>query len=420
METWKKNLYIVFFAEMVAITGIAFVTPFLPLYIKELGITNVEQAAHWSGWLVSAPALAVVIISPVWGSLADRYGRKPMIVRAFFGGAIAIFLMSMVVNVQQLLFLRLLQGALSGTIAACNSLIAASSPAKKMGSSLGLLQTGIFVGIFFGPLIGGVSADIFGFQNAFKITAALLFFSGTFILFFVQENFVPCPTKKIKIPFKKRIALISNYKPLLIIFTLLFLFQFSTKAIMPILPLFVDTLMPDPTKVSTITGLMFALTGLTAAISSVNLGKLFENRPNLIILIVSLIASGIFFFAQGLTTSIRQLAMLRLCLGFCYGGIIPIANTIISLITPSKNRGKIFGFANSVTFLGTILGPLIGGFVVGFFHNTSYVFFLTGIILLCAGTILPVVLRNIEMPILQQEKTPQEASHNESFSAHFK
>jgi len=416
METWKKNLYIVFFAEMVAITGIAFVTPFLPLYIKELGITNIDQVARWSGWLVSAPALAVVIISPLWGSLADRYGRKPMIVRAFFGGAVAIFLMSMVVNVQQLLFLRLLQGALSGTIAACNSLIAASSPARKMGSSLGLLQTGIFVGIFFGPLIGGISADIFGFQNAFKITAALLFFSGTCILFFVKENFVFCPTKKIKIPFKKRIALLSNFKPLLIIFALLFLFQFSTKAIMPILPLFVDTLMSDSTKVSTVTGLMFALTGLTAAISAVNLGKLFENKPNLSILIISLIISGICFFFQGLTKSIGQLAFLRLCLGFCYGGIIPISNTIISLITPSKNRGKMFGFANSVTFLGTIFGPLIGGLVVTFFHNTSSVFFLTGFILLCAGVVLPVVLRNIEMPILQEEKSPQKISQKESLS----
>jgi len=420
MKIWEKNLYIVFFAEMIAITGIAFVVPFLPLYIKELGVTDIDQVARWSGWLISAPALAVVIISPFWGSLADRFGRKPMIVRAFLGGATTIFLMSMVSSVQQLLFLRLLQGALSGTIAACNSLIAASSPAKKMGSSLGLLQTGVFVGTFFGPLLGGVSADIFGFQNAFKITAALLFFSAAFILFFVKENFVPCPTKKINIPFKKKIALIFSYKQLLVMFILLFLFQFTTRAITPILSLFVDTMLYNQGNVSTITGLMFALTGLTAAISAVNLGKLFENKPNLTILVVSLISAGILFFAQGLTTTIRQLAVIRFCLGFCYGGIIPIANTIISLLTPSQNRGKVFGVATSITFMGTILGPLIGSLVITVFHGISYVFFLTGIMLFLAGVILPVVLKNSEMHFLQQDKEPQKTSHRESFSIHYK
>ena len=94
MKIWKKNLYVVFFAEMIAITGMAFVIPFLPFYVKKLGITNIEQAARWSGWLMAAPALAMIIVSPIWGSLADRVGRKPMIERAMFGGAISIFMMS--------------------------------------------------------------------------------------------------------------------------------------------------------------------------------------------------------------------------------------------------------------------------------------------------------------------------------------
>lgn len=135
METWKKNLYVVFFAEMIGITGIAFVIPFLPFYVKELGITNTEQAARWSGWLMGAPSLVMVIISPLWGILADRFGRKPMIERAMFGGAITIFLMAWATNVYQLLILRLLQGALTGTIAACTALVSASSPSYPIRRS---------------------------------------------------------------------------------------------------------------------------------------------------------------------------------------------------------------------------------------------------------------------------------------------
>lgn len=191
MKTWKKNLYVVFFAEMIAITGMAFVIPFLPFYVKELGITNMEQAARWSGWLMAAPALAMIIVSPIWGSLADRVGRKPMIERAMFGGAISIFMMAWATNVYQLLILRIIQGTLTGTIAACTALVSASSPSRKIGFSLGLLQTGFFLGNFLGPLLGGILADILGFKNSFRITAALLFIAGWLIFFLVEEKFTP-------------------------------------------------------------------------------------------------------------------------------------------------------------------------------------------------------------------------------------
>jgi len=207
MEKWKKNLYVVFFAEMIAITGMAFVVPFLPFYVKELGITDANLVAQWSGWLMGAPALVMVIVSPLWGFLADRVGRKPMVERALFGSSIVIFLMSWAGNIYQLLFLRLLQGLLTGTIAACTALISTSSPSKKMGFSLGLLQTGVFLGFFLGPLLGGISADIFGFRNSFRITSALLFISGWLIFFLVEEKFTPSNTKKNTVLILRKIPL---------------------------------------------------------------------------------------------------------------------------------------------------------------------------------------------------------------------
>jgi DHA1 family multidrug resistance protein-like MFS transporter len=397
MEKWKKNLYVVFFAEMIAITGMAFVVPFLPFYVKELGITDANLVAQWSGWLMGAPALVMVIISPFWGFLADRVGRKPMVERALFGSSIVIFLMAWAGNIYQLLFLRLLQGLLTGTIAACTALISTSSPSKKMGFSLGLLQTGVFLGIFLGPLLGGISADIFGFRNSFRITSALLFISGWLIFFLVEEKFTPSNTKKNIIPFKKMMALIFNHKQLLVMFIILFLVQFSIKTISPILALFVETIVSDPKNISTLTGLMFALTGLTAAFSAINIGKLIEKKPGIStpLLMVSLIGTGFFFLPQGFVTNIMQLALLRLCLGLFYGAIIPITNTIISLSTPSQHRGKAFGLANSNTFLGAFLGPITGGFLMATF-NISVVFVFTASILLLAGSVLPIVLKKIE------------------------
>lgn len=395
MKIWKKNLYVVFFAEMIAITGMAFVIPFLPFYVKELGITNMEQAARWSGWLMAAPALAMIIVSPIWGSLADRVGRKPMIERAMFGGAISIFLMAWATNVYQLLILRIIQGTLTGTIAACTALVSASSPSRKIGFSLGLLQTGFFLGTFLGPLLGGILADVLGFQNSFRITAALLFIAGWLIFFLVEEKFTPPIKKKYAISFNKRIALLFKNRQLCIMFFILFLVQFSVKIISPIFPLFVETIISNQKIVSTLTGLMFAITGLMSAFSSINIGKLIEKKPSNFLLTVSLLGTGLFFLPQGFVSNITQLALLRIGLGLFYGAIIPIVNTNISLSTPSQNRAEIFGIANSTTIFGNILGPISGGFIMITFGLPA-VFVFTGGLLLLAGLALPATIKQTE------------------------
>jgi MFS transporter, DHA1 family, multidrug resistance protein len=225
----------------------------------------------------------------------------------------------------------------------------------------------------------------------------------------VKEKFVPFPTERNPLTFKKKLAFISNHKTLLVMFSLLFLFQLSIKAITPILSLFIENLVSNPNIVSSVTGLMFALTGITAAISAVVMGNFFEKNPSIYILIIGFIGAGVFFFPQGIVTSIKQLAVLRFCLGLFYGAIIPIANTIISLSTPARNRGKVFGISNSITFLGQILGPIIGGLVMTFFDIPS-VFFVTGSILLLTGLVLPIVIRNTEMPFFKRNIDSREDS----------
>lgn len=395
MKIWKKNLYVVFFAEMIAITGMAFVIPFLPFYVKELGITNIEQAARWSGWLMAAPALVLIIVSPIWGSLADRVGRKPMIVRAMFGGAICIFMMALATNVYQLLIIRIIQGTLAGTISACTALVSASSPSKKMGYSLGLLQTGFFLGTFLGPLLGGILADVLGFQNSFRITAALLFIAGWLIIFLVEEKFTPSTRKKQTIPFKKRIALFLNNRQLFIMFFILFLVQFSVKIVIPIFPLFVETIISNPKIVYSFTGLMFAITGLMSAFSSINIGKLIKKKPSNSLLAISLLGTGFFFLLHAFVTTTTQLILLRVGLGLFYGAIIPIANTIIGLSTPPQDRGKVFGIASSTTFIGNVLGPISGGFIMIAFSLPA-VFIFTGSILFLSGLILPAIIKQTE------------------------
>lgn len=176
-----------------AIAGFSVVFPFLPYYVQALGITEPGQVALWSGVIIAVQALTKTIFAPIWGSLADRYGRKLMIERATFRGAVVLALMGFVLNVEQLAALRAIQGTLTGTVAAAMTLVASSTPRERSRYAMGLLQTAVWIGSSVGPLIGGVVADALGYRAAFWVTGVLLFISGLTVWLFVKEDLTPPP-----------------------------------------------------------------------------------------------------------------------------------------------------------------------------------------------------------------------------------
>ena len=191
MLPWRRNLYIMFAVQLVSMSGFSLVFPFLPLYIKQLGISTGGSTEFWSGLVFSAQPLTMMISAPIWGAVADRFGRKLMLARAMFGGAVLLAAMGFAQSAEQLALLRALQGLVTGTIPAANALVAASAPREHCGEALGLLQTGAWVGVAVGPLLGGVIGDAVGFRESFWITGILLALSGAAVLLWVEEDFHP-------------------------------------------------------------------------------------------------------------------------------------------------------------------------------------------------------------------------------------
>jgi len=146
-----------------------FVLPFLALYLKELHVESERAVVLWSGALVSGTAIALALASPVWGVLADRRGRRVMVLRAMLIGGVLIALMGLVQNVEQFLVLRILQGAFTGTVAASTALVATIVPRDRLASSMGLLQTSVYVGIAGGPTLGGLIAELVGIRGTFVV-----------------------------------------------------------------------------------------------------------------------------------------------------------------------------------------------------------------------------------------------------------
>ncbi|MFL0266922.1 multidrug efflux MFS transporter [Candidatus Clostridium radicumherbarum] len=379
MKLWKRNLIVCWFGMFVSGIGMSQIAPVMPLYIKQLGITNTASVAELSGIAFGITYIISAIFSPIWGNAADKYGRKPMLLRASLGMAIVIFCMGLAPNVYVLIGLRLLQGAITGYSTACATLIATQTDKENAGYALGTLSTASIAGSLLGPTIGGLIEDSFGLQPVFFITGALLLVAFITTLIFVKEAFV----RETKKPLSAREVWNSvPEKSLTIVLSVtFFVITLALYTIEPIITVYVSQLSKNTSHIALISGLAFSASGLANIIAAPNLGKLSDKVGPHKVILVSLVAAGLIYIPQAFVQNPWQLMGLRFLLGLTLGGLNPSVNTLVKKITPTSITGRIFGFTISAGYLGIFGGSVLGGQVAARF-GISYVFFITSALLL--------------------------------------
>ena len=378
MEFWKKNLLVCWFGCFATAAGLSQIAPVLPLYIEHLGVENIEEIEQWSGIAFGVTFIVMAIASPIWGQAADRYGRKPMLLRASLGMAIVITCMGFVQNVYQLVGLRLIQGAVSGFVSAAITLIAIQVPKERAGWALGTLSTGAVGGMLLGPLIGGYLAETWGFRSVFYATGTLLMIAFMASLLFVQEEFQP--PKKNVLSFREVWSLIPNPRIMITMFVTTFILQLALLSIEPIITVFI-TQLHVTTHIALISGMVFAASGLANMLAAPQLGKISDKIGPHKVILVALIVAGLLFIPQAFVKNPWQLMGLRFLLGIAAAGLLPSINTLIMRNTPKSITGRSFGYNQSAQFLGSFGGSLLGGHTAAAF-GIHYVFFVTGFLLL--------------------------------------
>jgi DHA1 family multidrug resistance protein-like MFS transporter len=361
---WRSTLFVMFIAQLLSIVGFAFVLPFIPFYIREIGVTDEKMVPIWAGILMAASSLTMTIFAPIWGWLSDRYGRKIMVERAMFAGAIITMAMGMIGNVYQLLFLRLLSGVFTGTISASIALVSSVLPGTRLGFGLGLMQVAVFFGMSLGPWIGGMIADIVGYRLTFIAGGAILLLGGILVMIGAKEKFIrPSAVSLKRSGSMKTLFALPGFVSLTVVF---FLFHFSINIAIPIIPLFIEQVGNLKTRVASMTGLLLAVTGATASISAAAIGYLSDRRGHKPVLIVNLFISSILWTAHALARNISQLLVIRILFGFAVGGNLPTMNALVGKLTPKESYGKAYGVMASMTSLGMTLGPLAGGIMASY------------------------------------------------------
>ena len=378
---WKRNLTIAWLGCFLTGAAFSLVMPFLPLYVEQLGVTGHSELNLWSGIVFSITFLFSAIASPFWGGLADRKGRKIMLLRSALGMAIVMLLMGLAQNIWQFLVLRALLGVLGGFVPNANALIATQVPRNKSGWALGTLSTGGVSGALLGPLAGGLLADSYGLRPVFFITATVLFLCFVLTLLLIREQFTPV-NKKEMLHAREVISSLKNPKLVLSLFVTTLIIQVATGSIAPILTLYVRDLAGNVSNIAFISGMIASVPGVAALLSAPRLGKLGDRIGPEKILITALILSVLLLIPMSFVQTPLQLGILRFLLGAADGALLPAVQTLLVYNASNQIAGRVFSYNQSFRDIGNVTGPLIGS-AVSASYGFRAVFCITAAVVLC-------------------------------------
>ena len=369
--SWKDNLRIAWLGSFLTGACISLVVPFMPIFVEQLGVEP-SQVTFYSGLAISVSAISAACVSPLWGILADRYGRKPMMIRAGLAMTITMGGLAFVPNVYWLLALRLLNGVFTGFVPNATALIASQVPKDKSGYALGTLSSGVVAGTLTGPFVGGMIAEVFGIRNVFLMVGGFLFLAAILTIFFIKEDFQPVPKEK-ALPTKELFTSVKYPYLLFNLFATSFVIQVAAQSVGPILALYIRDL-GQKENLLFVSGLIVSSMGLSSMMSSGVMGRLGDKVGNHRLLIVAQAYSALIYLLCANASTPLELGIYRFLFGLGTGALVPGINALLSRMTPKAGISRVFAFNQVFFYLGGVIGPLAGSVVAEKFgyHSVFY------------------------------------------------
>ncbi|MGE0415861.1 MAG: MFS transporter [Acetobacteraceae bacterium] len=361
---WQRSLWAMVAVQFVMSISFNIVAPIMPLFLPDLGVTSSAAVKMWAGVLAAATSCIAVFAAPIWGGLADRHGRKLMVLRSTLGIGIFTFLMGVAQGPWQMLALRGGMGLLAGYNSAATVLVASQVPEGRLGYAMGWMSTGTLVGSLVGPVIGGGIADLTGsYRLPFFFGGVIC--CGAFLatLFLVPERFTPPETTRRKASLLSGIAVVARSKALLSLVLLMLMGQFSTFAVQPIITLYVQDMLGPRPDIATLGGLAFSVTGIAGILAVPILSRRSDRIGYRTTLLICLAGAALFTVPQAIPMGYPAFVAARFGLGLFIGGVLPAANALIGKMTDPAQRGTTYGLISSAYFVGNTLGPITGGAV---------------------------------------------------------
>jgi len=357
LEPWRCNQLVTAAVVFVVFTGFAFVLPFLPLYVRELGVHDPRDAALWAGVLIGIAPLFAGLLAPVWGRLAERHGHKRMAARALLSYVVLLVLSALVTEVWQLLLLRAGIGLFGGIGPLGLAMATASAPREQTGRAVGLIQSAQILAAAVGPFLGGLLAHAIGIRRTFLVTALLCGAALWLLVKYYAEGERTLAAAPARTGFGA-VLRIAGVGPLLVV---LLLVNFIGRSFTPILPHHLLGLGVPAGRLALETGVLISAYSVAATVSATVLGRAAQRYNPRGLLVASLLGGMLTVLPMAVAPSFDAMLLLGVLLGLASGGALTLCYTIGGLLVPAERRPTAFGFFSAAALFGGAVSPSIAG-----------------------------------------------------------
>ena len=360
---WRRNLFAVTATSFMGYTGFTIAMPFLPMFIGQLGVSDVGRVALWTGFSLGITPALTALLSPVWGRLADRFGRKIMVERSLVSFMVLMAAMAFVTRAWHVLALRAAQGLFAGYGSISIAMAAESAPREKMPQAIGLVQTAQRLGPGVGPVIGGLLAAFVGLRGAFLVTAAF-YGAGLVLVFLLYDeratHATPAePHERGRVTFRSVLA----FQNFMLLMAVIFGIQFVDRSFGPILPLYIEHVGVTPGRVPLVAGALFSIMACTGAIGHHFCGRLLTRTSTRAVVAGGAGIAALGCALLGATGMLAAMIAASALVGLGIGAAMTAAYTAAGVVIPSGAHGTAFGVLTSASLTGMAVSPIMAGFL---------------------------------------------------------
>ncbi|MBO5763475.1 MAG: MFS transporter [Lentisphaeria bacterium] len=398
-NAWMKSLALVGMSQFLSSAAFCSAYTFMPFYFKEIGVTE-ERLSWYVALFVAFGTLSFALAAPVWGVLADKYGRKLMLLRANFAAALLLPIIGFITDVDWIIVHRIALGVLTGTVPAAQTLMLGMIPSNKRTFVLGVLSSCFFSGMMVGQFGGGEVVTHLGFMGTFWLSGIILATAGLLVLP-VKENMVrPQPaSEKEQKSGKKSWLQIFNFGQVWYLMILCICMTASRDLDGAFIPVLVDKIMGDNAQALRWSGYIFGSCSAVAIVMGTVIGWIADRTKMLNLLLILTALSVLMRIPQIFTDSVAAFLIYRCLLAAAACGIEPMLNSWIAATVPAKDHGRYFGIAGAFRGLGWSLSSLLGGGVILACNNeVRSVFALAAFLMLLMLPLIVFVSRRLPMP----------------------
>lgn len=360
-QSWSLLTFLFALANFLEVAVVAHTVLFTPEFLRTIGFAPDEINA-WTGPIAAIAFLLGIWFVPFWGVLADRYGRKPLILRSYYVEVIAMALAAISNNVWLYLIARALTGFALGNTGLMYASLTEVAPKNRVALALGLVNGSAPLGAVIGGLVGGVVVATFGVHWLFGIDAIVSAITAILLTTLYRETFTPKPTPPIVTMLGDAIRAVIHSPVAATIFLLNFVTNTATFLAFPYLPVRIGEIVGERAAPLAI-GINQGIAGVATLAGSAVWGALAERVGHRRLLALLMGAAVILWLpiyaAQGMT----ELTLTWALANFVAPSISSLMFTIVSLNVPAEKRGSVMSMIYLPLNVAFIVGPFSASFI---------------------------------------------------------